>query len=192
MIKDKLDIKAFFKGKEIKIVPLKNIPNFFNALSVLSYKWKVEPFTKLWCSDVKNEINRLSLSVIIYLIYKYKFGKGYDVNIKKLKNEILLKTSNPKVFLMDSDYLTLSSSEFNSAIAYLKKINFIEENSRGGYININNSIIKYCSRMGDYLFNTDYCKESFKENTHYFGDHSSTEHYIASQEREQINEESLN
>ena len=192
MIKDRLEIKAFYKGKEVKIIQLQHLPYFFKALSVLSSKWKIEPFTKLWCTDEKNQPTHLSLSIMIYLTYKYKFGKGYDVNIKRFKNEILLKTSNPKVFLMESDYLTLSSSEFDSAMAYLKEINFIEENSRGGYININNSIIKHCVRMGDYLFNTDYCKQSFEENTHYFGDSNSFEHSQAFKQRKKFNNKGLN
>ena len=83
-------------------------------------------------------------------------------------------------------------TEFDSAMAYLKEINFIEENSRGGYININNSIIKHCVRMGDYLFNTDYCKQSFEENTHYFGDSNSFEHSQAFKQRKKFNNKGLN
>ena len=51
MIKDGLDIKAFYKGKEVRVIPLKNLNHFFNGLSVLSDKWKVKPFTHLWASS---------------------------------------------------------------------------------------------------------------------------------------------
>jgi hypothetical protein len=40
------------------------------------------------------------------------------------------KTKNPKVLLLESDYLTLTSSKFDSAISYLNNIGFIKTNSR--------------------------------------------------------------
>ena len=53
MIKNELTIKAFYKGKEVKIIQLQHLNFFFSGLSTLSSKWKVEPFKKLWkdCED---------------------------------------------------------------------------------------------------------------------------------------------
>ncbi len=53
MIKNGLTIKAFYKGKEVKIIQLQHLHFFFKGLSTLSSEWKVEPFKKLWedCED---------------------------------------------------------------------------------------------------------------------------------------------
>ena len=193
MIKDRLNIKAFYKGKEIKIIQLENLNFFFDGLSTLVDNWKVEPFTKLWGDNALNKkITYSSLNLMIYLIYKLHFGKGWEINIKRFKNEILFKTKTPKVFLMESDYLTLSSSEFDLAVSYLNEINFINMNSYNSYFNINNKIVKYCIRLGDYLFYTNYCKKSFEQNTHYFGSSNSIEHREAYRERKEMDERSLN
>ncbi len=44
MIKNGLTIKAFYKGKEVKIIQLQNLNFFFSGLATLSSKWKIEPF----------------------------------------------------------------------------------------------------------------------------------------------------
>lgn len=191
MIKNGLDIRAFHRGKEIKIIELENLHFFFEGLDTLANKWKVEPFTKLWGKKSLNRTNHSALNVILYLIYKIHFGKGWEINIKRFKNEVLFKTKNPKVLLLESDYLTLTSSEFDSAISYLKNIGFIKTNSRNRYFDINNTIVKYCIRLGDYLFHTDYCERSFRENSHYFGGSSSIQHQRAYKERKQMSEGSL-
>jgi hypothetical protein len=191
MIKNGLDIRAFHRGKEIKIIELENLYFFFDGLSTLANKWKVEPFTKLWGKKSLNRTDHSALNVIMYLIYKLHFGKGWKINIKRFKNELLFKTKNPKVLLLESDYLTLTSSKFDSAISYLKNIGFIKTNSRNSYFDIDNTIVKYCIRLGDYLFHTDYCERSFKENSHYFGGSNSIEHQRAYKERKQMSEGSL-
>ena len=191
MIKNGLDIRAFHRGKEIKIIELENLYFFFDGLSTLANKWKVEPFTKLWGKKSLNRTDHSALNVIMYLIYKLHFGKGWEINIKRFKNELLFKTKNPKVLLLESDYLTLTSSKFDSAISYLKNIGFIKTNSRNSYFDIDNTIVKYCIRLGDYLFHTDYCERSFKENSHYFGGSNSIEHQSAYKERKQMSEGSL-
>jgi hypothetical protein len=191
MIKNGLDIRAFHRGKEIKIIELENLYFFFDGLSTLANKWKVEPFTKLWGKKSLNRTDHSALNVIMYLIYKLHFGKGWEINIKRFKNELLFKTKNPKVLLLESDYLTLTSSKFDSAISYLKNIGFIKTNSRNSYFDIDNTIFKYCIRLGDYLFHTDYCERSFKENSHYFGGSNSIEHQRAYKERKQMSEGSL-
>jgi hypothetical protein len=161
------------------------------VFSTLANKWKVEPFTKLWGKKSLNRTDHSALNVIMYLIYKLHFGKGWEINIKRFKNELLFKTKNPKVLLLESDYLTLTSSKFDSAISYLKNIGFIKTNSRNSYFDIDNTIVKYCIRLGDYLFHTDYCERSFKENSHYFGGSNSIEHQRAYKERKQMSEGSL-
>ena len=192
MIKDGLTIRAFHKDKEIKIIELENLHFFFDGLHTLANEWKVEPFTKLWGKKSLNRTDHFALNVIMYLIYKLHFGKGWEINIKRFKNELLFKTKNPKVLLLESDYLTLTSSKFDSAISYLKNIGFIKTNSRNSYFDIDNTIVKYCIRLGDYLFHTDYCERSFKENSHYFGGSNSIEHQRAYKERKQMSEGSLN
>jgi hypothetical protein len=191
MIKNGLDIRAFHRGKEIKIIELENLYFFFDGLHTLANEWKVEPFTKLWGKKSLNRTDHSALNVIMYLIYKLHFGKGWEINIKRFKNELLFKTKNPKVLLLESDYLTLTSSKFDSAISYLKNIGFIKTNSRNSYFDIDNTIVKYCIRLGDYLFHTDYCERSFKENSHYFGGSNSIEHQRAYKERKQMSEGSL-
>jgi len=191
MIKDGLTIRAFYKDKEIKIIELQNLSFFFDGLHTLANEWKVEPFTRLWGKKSLNRTDHSALNVIMYLIYKLHFGKGWEINIKRFKNELLFKTKNPKVFLLESDYLTLTSSKFDSAISYLNNIGFIKTNSRNRYFDIDNTIVKYCIRLGDYLFHTDYCERSFKENSHYFGGSSSIEHQRAYKERKQMSEGSL-
>jgi|DEB0MinimDraft_4_1074332.scaffolds.fasta_scaffold10433_3 hypothetical protein len=191
MIKDGLTIKAFHKGKEIKVIELKHLPYFFKGLDTLANRWKVDPFTKLWGVDHMDDTIHHSLSVMIYLIYKVHFGKGWNVNIKRFKNELLYRTRHPKVFLMESDYLNLNRSQIDSALSYLKQIGFIHTDSYNRTLNINNSILKYCIRLGDYLFNSYYCQKSFERNTHYFGDSNSFEHSKAYEERKEITKRSL-
>jgi hypothetical protein len=68
MIKDGLTIRAFHKDKEIKIIELENLYFFFDGLSTLANKWKVEPFTKLWGKKSLNRTDHSALNVIMYLI----------------------------------------------------------------------------------------------------------------------------
>ena len=88
MIKNGLDIRAFHRGKEIKIIELENLYFFFDGLSTLANKWKVEPFTKLWGKKSLNRTDHSALNVIMYLIYKLHFGKGWEINIKRFKNDL--------------------------------------------------------------------------------------------------------
>ena len=192
MIKNGLDIRAFYRGKEIKIVPLQHLSYFFRALSVLSDKWKIEPFTKLWGGVELTTTVKSALNLMPYLIYKHKFSKYYEFNVRRFRNEITFKTKNPKVFLMEYEYLTLTNSEFSSAIAYLKSIGFIKSPSIKNVIRIDEKIFKYCMRLGDYLFDTEYCKKSFENNTHYFGDSNSSEHSEAYEERKELDKQELN
>ncbi len=192
MIKDELDIKAFYKGKEVKIIELHHLGFFYSGLTTLATKWKVKPFDVLM-EDVSDETTQAALNIMIGLIYKDMCTKsGPVINLKKFKNEMLLKNKKPKVFLMESDYLKIPDNDFDNGMGFLKKIGFIGQDTYHNYIAINNSIMDYCRKLGNYLFNTWYCQESFKRNTHYFGDHNSYDHYKASQERKQISNKTLN
>ena len=191
MIKNEITIKAFYKGKEVKIIELQHLSFFHSGLYTLANEWKVKPFDVLM-EDVSNETTLAALNIMIGLIHKDMFTKMYVVNLKRFKNEMLLKNKNPKVFLMESDYLKIPDNDFDNGIMFLKKIGFIKTEYHHSYIQINNSIIDYCRKLGNYLFNTDYAQKSIERNTHYFGDHSSVDHYKASKERKQINDKSLN
>ena len=193
MIKDGLNIKAFYKGKEVRVIPLKNLNHFFNGLSVLSDKWKVKPFTHLWGQEIGNETNHAALTIMIGLLYKDMCTKtGWQVNAKRFKSEMLLDVKKPKVFLLESDYLTIPKNVYDDALRKLKKIDLVHSGWHGSYIRFNDVYVDYCRKLGNYLFNNCYARHSIKENMHYFGDHSSMTHYEAFQERKQINNKTLN
>ena len=125
MIKDELDIKAFYKGKEVKIIELHHLGFFYSGLTTLATKWKVKPFDVLM-KDVSDETTQAALNIMIGLIYKDMCTKsGYEVNLKKFKNEMLLKNKKPKVFLMESDYLKIPDNDFDNGMGFLKKIGLI-------------------------------------------------------------------
>ena len=139
MIKDGLTIKAFYKGKEVKIMQLQNLPYFFSGLSTLSEEWEVAPFKKLW-SEYKGDLKYHAMTILIGLIYKNMCTKkGWEVNYKRFKNEMLLKHKNSKVFMLESDYLTIPDNKFDDAYRLLKKCDFIRQGSSYGYIEINNT-----------------------------------------------------
>ena len=187
MIQNKLTTKAFYQGKEIKIIPLENISYFFEGLHVLSSKWKVEPFKKLW-KDCEDNLKYPALTIFIGLLYKDMCTKkGWEVNYKRFKNQMLLKNKYPKVFLLESDYLTIPDNKFDNAFRLLKKCGFIEQGSHPSYIRLNNSPMGYNRKLGNYLFDTEYAQKSIERNTHYFGSSSSCDHSRALKERKLIN-----
>ena len=207
MIQNKLTIKAFYQGKEIKIIPLKNIGHFFDGLHVLSSKWQVKPFLKLWNDENGDVTNNAALIILIGLLYKNMCTKkGFEVNAKRFKNEMLLKNKNPKVFLLEADYLNFNdladsfSGEpdekavmiaadhlYENAFKKLKKFDLIEKSSHHGYIRLTDQYSDYCQKLGNYLFDTEYARNCIKRNTHYFGSSSSYDHSIALEERQLIN-----
>lgn len=192
MIRDGLTIKAFYKGKEVKIIQLQHLHFFFKGIHTLSSEWKIEPFKKLW-KDCKDDLKYHAMTIFIGLLYKDMCTKrGWEVNYKRFKNEMLLKNKNPKVFLLESDYLTIPDNEFDNAFRLLKKCGFIKQGSHYSYIQLNNDSMGYNRKLGNYLFNTDYAQKSIERNTHYFGDHTSHEHLEAFREREQMNNRTLN
>ena len=185
MIQNKLTIKAFYQGKEIKIIPLKNISYFFDGLDTLGRKWKVKPFTYLL--DFTKEINNASLSILIGLLYRRTVRNVFRFNKKRFKNEMLLKNKKPTVFLLEADYLTIPETIYDEALEKLKKIGLIETNSFYEYMVFNDHYSDYCGKLANYLFNTEYARNSIKRNTHYFGSYSDYDHSIAFKERQLIN-----
>lgn len=191
MIKDRLTIKAFYKGKEVKIIELKNLKFFFSGLHTLYDEWKVEPFVKLFKEP--SEIRYIAITLLIGLLQKDMCTRtGYEVNYKRFKNEMLLKNKYPKVFMLESDYLTVPDNQFDNALRLLKYVGLIDLDYHKTYIRLNNTHVDYCRKLGNYLFDTHYARESIKRNTHYFGDHNSHEHYKAFEQRKEINIKSLN
>ena len=192
MIKDRLIIKAFYEGKEVKIIELKNLRYFFNGLNVLSNKWAVSPFKKLW-SDFEGDLKCDAMNILIGLIYRDMCIKGgWEVNYKRFKNEMLLKNKYPKVFLMESDYLTIPKNNYDNAFRLLTSIDFITNGSHYGYVRIDDRYVDYCRKLGNYLFDTEYAQKSIERNTHYFGDHSSLHHRDAFEERKEFDNKTLN
>jgi len=63
MIKDELEIKAFYKGKEVKIIELHHLSFFHSGLITLARKWKVKPFDVLM-EDVSDETTQAALLII--------------------------------------------------------------------------------------------------------------------------------
>ena len=185
MIQNKLTIKAFYQGKEVKIIPLKNIGYFFDGLDTLGRKWKVKPFTYLL--DFKNKINTASLSILIGLLYRRTIGNVFRFNKKRFKNEMLLKNKKPKVFLLETDYLTIPENIYNEALEKLKKIGLIKTDPVYDYMVLNDEHSDYCGKLANYLFNTEYARNSIKRNTHYFGSSNGYDHSIALKERKLIN-----
>lgn len=185
MIQNKLTIKAFYQGKEIKIIPLKNISYFFDGLDTLGRKWKVKPFTYLL--DFTKEINNASLSILIGLLYRRTVRNVFRFNKKRFKNEMLLKNKKPTVFLLEADYLTIPETIYDEALEKLKKIGLIETDPFYDYMVLSDEHSDYCGKLANYLFNTEYARNSIKRNTHYFGSYSDYDHSIAFKERQLIN-----
>lgn len=192
MIKDGLKIKTFYKGKEVKIIQLHHLNFFFSGLYTLSSKWKIEPFKKLW-NDCEDDLKYHAMTIFIGLLYKDMCTKrGWEVNYKRFKNEMLLKNKNPKVFLLESDYLTIPDNKFDNAFRLLKSVGLVKKGSHHSYIQLVHEGCNYNRKLGNYLFNTEYAQRSIRENTHYFGDHTSNEHYEAFEQRKEITFRSLN
>ena len=136
MIKDGLKIKTFYKGKEVKIIQLHHLNFFFSGLYTLSSKWKIEPFKKLW-NDCEDDLKYHAMTIFIGLLYKDMCtNRGWEVNYKRFKNEMLLKNKNPKVFLLESDYLTIPDNKFDNAFRLLKSVGLVKQGSHHSYIQL--------------------------------------------------------
>ena len=180
-----LKVKVFANGIRVKELELKNLRYFFRGMDVLSNKWKINSFTKI--QKIKDpDLIQAAYVILIGLIYKYMCTKkGWEVNKKRFKNEILLKNKSSFIFVMDGEFQDIKEKHFDEAMELLKKCNLIEIASYGSSIKINNTHLDYCCKLGNYLFDTEYARKSIEDNTHYFGDHSSIEHEEAYKERKE-------
>jgi len=178
-----LKVKVYSNGIRVKTIELKNIRYFFRGMDVLANKWKIEPFTKI--QKIKDpDLIQAAYSILIGLIYKYICTKrGWEVNKKRFKNEMLLKNKSSFIFDMDGELQQIEEKHFDEAMELLEKCNLVRTGSHDSYIQINNTHLDYCCKLGNYLFDTEYAKQSIEDNTHYFGDHSSIEHETAYKER---------
>ena len=112
--------------------------------------------------------------------------RGWEVNEKRFKNQMLLKNKSAFIFDMQGEFQEVKEKHFNEAMRLLKEYDLIKTGSHSSYIKINNTHLDYCCKLGNYLFNTKYAQESIKDNTHYFGDHSSLDHERAYREKREI------
>lgn len=187
-----LDIKVFYNGKKVKVIELKNLKFFFEGMETLSNEWKVKPFVHIW-KNISRETYYAAFIIVVGLIYKDMCTKkGWEVNSKRFKNEMLLKNKNPKVFSLKSEYLIIEDHLYGDAFSILEKIGLIVQGSHRSYIRLNDKYSDYCRKLGNYLFDTSYAQKSIKDNRHYFGGHTSFEHEIAARQRKQISERELN
>ena len=183
MKQNKIEKKAYYNDREVKIIELQNIPYFFFGLQVLDSKWGIKHFVEI--KKIKDEnLKDYVYKVLIGLIYKRMCCKrGWEVNFKRFKNQMLYKTKAAFIFSIQGELQEIQDEDcFDKAVDFLKKIKLIKTGSHHSYIELYGPT-DYCQKLGNYLFNTWYCQESFKRNSHYFGDHSSGEHERAYEER---------
>jgi|TARA_B110000977_G_scaffold26969_1_gene33835 hypothetical protein len=181
-----LEVKVYSNGIRVKVIELKNIRYFFRGMSVLADKWKIKPFIKI--RQIKDpDLTQAAYDILIGLIYKYMCAKrGWEVNEKRFKNQMLLKNKSAFIFDMQGEFQEVEEKHFNEAMRLLKEYDLIKTGSHSSYIKLNNTHLDYCCKLGNYLFDTKYAQESIKDNTHYFGDHSSLDHERAYREKREI------
>ena len=183
-IKKMLKIKAYSNGREVKkIIELHHLGRFFEGMGVLSRKWKITPFRIMEEVARKDpDLEHAATLILIGLIYKSMCtNKGWEVQLKRFKNQMLLKSKASFIFTMHGEFQEIEEHYFDKAIKWLKLSRLVGQGSHGAYIKIA-SYSDYCHKLGNYLFNTPYVRESFKRNTHYFGGHNSLEHERAYEE----------
>jgi len=179
-----LKIKAYSNGREVKkIIELHHLHCFFEGMGVLSREWKITPFTMMEDIARKDpDLEHAATLILIGLLYKSMCtNKGWEVQLKRFKNQMLLKSKASFIFTMHGEFQEIEEFYFDKALAFLKKIGLVGTGSHGAYIKIA-SHSDYCHKLGNYLFDTPYVRESFKRNTHYFGGHNSLEHEKAYRE----------
>jgi len=178
-----LKIKAYSDGREVKIVELHHLPFYFDGMGVLSREWKITPFTMMEeIAKEDGDLHHAITLVLIGLLYKSMCTKkGWEVQLERFKNQMLLKSKASFIFTMHGEFQEIEEFYFDKALAFLKKIGLVGTGSHGAYIKIA-SHSDYCHKLGNYLFDTPYVRESFKRNTHYFGGHNSLEHEKAYRE----------
>jgi len=177
-----LEVKVYSNGIRVKVIVLKNVHYFFKGMDVLANKWKIKPFMEI--RKLKDpDLTQAVYAILVGLTYKYMCTKrGWEVNEKRFKNQMLLKNKSAFIFDMSGELQEIKEQHFDEAIKFLKKYELIKMGSHSSYIKINR-YSDYCCKLGNYLFDTDYAKKSIEDNTHYFGDHTSFEHEKAYRER---------
>jgi hypothetical protein len=178
----KIKTKAYFNEREIKIIKLKNLSFFFDGLRTLERKWRIYPFVKM--NEIKNrELQHCIYNILIGLIYKRMCcERGWEVNLKRFKNQMTYKSNASFIFDIDGEPQEIDEKYFDEGIKFLKDIGLIETGYHHSYIRLDGPV-DYCQKLGNYLFDTDYGQRSIKNNTHYFGSHTSYQHEKAYQER---------
>ena len=189
----KIETKAHCGKNNIKVIDLQNSKYFFDGLYVLAKKWKYKSFNDLL--ELKNTDLKWSVFTIFIgvLYYNMCVPKGWRVNFKRFKNNLLLKNKYSVMFRFGDEVQEVSERHFDEAMEWLKKNDLIQQSSAHyTYIELGQKFWDYSRKLGNYLFNTGYAKKSIKENSHYFGDpfkKSRTE--IAFEERKKINTKRL-
>jgi len=172
-----LKIKAYSNGREVKIVELHHLPFYFEGMSVLSREWKIMPFKMMHdVAKKEGDLYHAITLVLIGLLYKSMCTKkGWEVQLERFKNQMLLKSKASFIFTMHGEFQEIEEHYFDKAIAFLKKTGLVGTGSHGAYIKIARNW-DYCHKLGNYLFDTWYARKSLERNTHYFGSHSSLAH----------------
>ena len=129
-----LEVKVYSNGIRVKVIELKNIRYFFRGMSVLADKWKIKPFIKI--RQIKDpDLTQAAYDILIGLIYKYMCAKrGWEVNEKRFKNQMLLKNKSAFIFDMQGEFQEVEEKHFNEAMRLLKEYDLIKTGSHGSYI----------------------------------------------------------
>ena len=189
----KIETKAHYGKNNIKIIDLQNSRYFFEGLHVLAYKWKYKNFfdlLKLKDTDLQWNVFTIFIAVIYYNMC---VPKGWRINSKRFKNNLLLKNKYSILFRFDGEIQEVSEHYFDDAVKWLKEKGLIQNSSAHyTYIELGQRFWDYSRKLGNYLFNTGYAQKSIKENTHYFGSlHSELKEEKAYTERKLIRTERL-
>ena len=189
----KIETKAHYGKNNIKIVDLQNSRYFFEGLHVLAHKWNIKEFKDLL--DLKDKDLQWNVFTIFIgiLYYNMCVPKGYRINSKRFKNNLLLKHKYSTLFRFDGEIQEISERHFDDALKWLKEKGLIQNSSAHyTYIELGQKFWDYSRKLGNYLFNTEYAQRSIKKNTHYFGSpHSKSKEEAAYIERKLIRTERL-
>jgi len=172
MHSEKLKIKtqAHYGKNNVKVIDLQNSRYFFNGLYVLAKKWNYKSFNNLL--ELKNKDLQWNAFTIFIgvLYYNMCVPKGWRVNFKRFKNNLLLKNKHSVMFRFDGEVQEVSEHHFDKAIEWLKKNGLIQQSSAHyTYIELGQKFWDYSRKLGNYLFNTEYAQRSIEKNRHYFG-----------------------
>ena len=189
----KIETKAHYGKNNVRVVDLQNSRYFFEGLYVLAHKWKYKTFKDLL--DLKDEDLQWNVFTIFIgiLYYNMCVPKGYRINSKRFKNNLLLKHKYSTLFRFDGEIQEISEHHFDDAVKWLKEKGLIQNSpAHCTYIELGQKFWDYSRKLGNYLFNTEYAQRSIKKNTHYFGSlHSESKEEIAYIERKLIRTERL-